>query len=117
MAKSLFEENLLKTIVHWLVIIDNSNNAFLGIQAARVNMNRIMSNLGGLQADWRLRDKGQQRDLVNQKMGLIQIGIAKRKKDFCCKDMCHGLIKKLDPMGLQHYNLDADHERIPENEG
>ena len=31
-AKTMFEENLLETIVHWLVIIDNSNNAFLGIQ-------------------------------------------------------------------------------------
>ena len=31
-AKDIFEANMLNTIVHWLVIIDNSNNAFLGIQ-------------------------------------------------------------------------------------
>ena len=31
-AKDIFEGHMLKTIVNWLVIIDNSNNAFLGIQ-------------------------------------------------------------------------------------
>ena len=80
-------------------------------------MNRPMSNLGGLQADWRVRSKEQQRQLVNQKMGVIQKGIEKKKKDFCCKDMCLGIIKKVDPTGLQHLNLDPEHERIPENEG
>ena len=79
-------------------------------------MNRLMSNLGGLKADWRLRSKEEQRQLVDQKMSVIQNGIEKKKKDYCCKDMCSGIIKKLDPTGI-HLNLDPEHKRIPENEG
>merc|ERR1719436_615842 len=89
-VKGLFEENLLQTIVHWLVIIDNSNNAFLGIQAARVNMNRLMSNMGGLTDSWRLRSKDQQKQLVTQKMALIEDGIQKKKKRLLLHGYVHG---------------------------
>lgn len=76
-----------------------------------------MKNLGGLTAEWHLRSKADQIKLVHQKMNLIMIGIEKKKKDVCCKDLCRQIVKENDPSGIGALNISPDHERIPENEG
>lgn len=71
-------------------------------------MNRVMSNLGGLTAEWRVRSPDEQKQLINEKIAVVQSTMNKATVDYCCKELCH------KDVGV---NYGEDHKKIPEDQG